>query len=303
MSTVLITGGTGLIGKLLCSALHEQGYSIKLLSRTVSSQSTYPTFHWNPDTHQISQDAFKDVDYIVHLAGENIGEQRWSENRKKRILESRMLSGQLLLDTIQQKGIALKGFISASAIGYYGGITSKKIFSEDDGAATDFLGQVCQAWESTAQGVADLGIRTTTLRIGVVLTPTGGALSKLAFPIRLWAGAALGSGRQYLPWIHVDDLIAIISNSIRDEKVSGVYNAVAPQHITNEDMTKQIAQILKRPLLLPRIPGFILKLIMGEMSAIVLEGSRVSSGKIENEGFSFLYPEVDQALKNLLKGD
>jgi len=300
MSTVLISGGTGLVGRRLSSVLNKLGYEVMHLSRAEPTDSTYPTYKWNPDHQEIADDAISRADYIIHLAGVNISEIKWSDKRKQQILESRVKSGELLVQSIRKNEKKIKAFISASAVGFYGAETSERIFNEDDNSASDFLGKTCESWEKPARAVSSEGIRSVVLRIGLVLAQGGGALPKMIAPIKYGVGSALGDGKQYIPWIHIDDLIGIIVKSIKDEQLNGAYNAVAPATTNNEMLIKTAASILKKPLFMPKVPAALLRLFLGEMSDIVLKGSRVSAEKILHAGYRFIYPELRAALKDLL---
>ena len=300
MKKVLITGGSGLIGRHLVPMLKEKDYSVRLLSRRPLHDNGTPSYLWDPEKGEIDPRALDEVDFIIHLAGLNIGEKRWTPSRKKLIVDSRVRSGELLLDRIKSRKQKLQAFITASAIGYYGSLSSDTVFEEDAPAANDFLGQTCQQWESIADRFEEFGVRPVKVRTGVVLAKKGGALSKLSLPVRLGVGAFLGSGKQYMPWIHIDDLCRIIIHILEDPKLSGAYNAVAPEHCSNSELTRKIARQLRRPLWLPRVPAGLLRLIFGEMSVMLLEGSRVSSEKVREAGFSFHYPELEKALADLI---
>lgn len=239
------------------------------------------------------------ADFIIHLAGVNIGESRWTPNRKKQILDSRIKSGELLYHAIEHSERKPQAFISASAIGFYGAVSSDTLFEETAPAHSDFLGQTCASWEGVADRFEERGIRSVKIRTGIVLSKQGGALSKLSLPIKYGVGAPLGSGNQYMPWIHMEDLCGIFIHAIENKQLAGAYNAVAPEHITNRDLTKRIAAGLRKPLWLPNIPASFLRLLFGEMSSMLLRGSRISSEKIRAAGFSFQFPEIDLALQQL----
>ncbi len=300
MSTVLISGGTGLVGQRLSAALSQRGYEVMLLSRSEATDFTYSTYKWNPEQQEIAHDAISRADYVVHLAGINISEKRWTEARKKQIIASRVKSGKLLVSSIQENDKKIKAFISASAVGYYGGETRETIFIENDSPASDFLGSTCETWEKPAGAIAKQGIRSVVLRIGVVLAREGGALPKMISPIKYGVGSALGDGKQYIPWIHINDLVGILLKSIEDEEMRGTYNAVAPESTNNESFMKLAANILKKPYFMPKVPAGVLRLLLGEMSVIVLKGSRVSAKKIVKSGYEFIYPELKMALRELL---
>jgi uncharacterized protein (TIGR01777 family) len=299
MSQVLITGGSGLIGQNLGRSLQQSGHEVSILSRKSSPGSSIPSHYWDVEGQEISKELVNSCEYIVHLAGANIGQGRWTPARKRVIVESRIKSAQLIFDALDPKNNRLKAFISSSAIGYYGARTSDRIFTESDPPADDFLGQTCSEWEQAADQFADAGIRTVKIRTGIVLSKQGGALSRLQRPVRWGLGAPLGDGKQYMPWIHMDDLCAIFVHAMENENMVGAYNAVAPEHITNRELTSRLAQQLKKPLWLPNIPAFGMKLLFGEMAAMLLKGSRISSEKIRNTGFSFQFPDIDSALQEL----
>jgi len=301
MVKVLITGGTGLIGNQLRKTLLDRGYEVVILSRTNKSDSEIQTYLWNLDKNEIEKEAVNKVDYIIHLAGVNVSEGRWTSKRKQLILDSRIKSGELILENLDQQNNQLKAFITASGTGFYGTTTSEKIFTEVDSAANDFLGQVCEKWEAVADKFAKRGIRPVKIRTGVVLSNRGGALEKMLIPIELGIGSAIGNGNQYFPWIHIDDLCNIYIKAIEDITMKGAYNAVAPEYITNKQFTHTIARYLKKPFWFPNIPSFAIRVLFGKMSQILLNGSRISAEKILNSGFVFNYPKLQDALKQLIE--
>ena len=299
MSTILITGGTGLIGKHLSIMLSKKGYNVTVLSR---NQTTKPNcYYWNLETNYIDAKAVIEADYIIHLAGAGIADKRWTNERKIELIDSRVKSTNLLFRKIKELNPNLKAFIAASGIGYYGATTSTKIYEENDESGADFLSEICKLWENASNQFKTLNIRTVILRTGVVFSEKGGAFEKISKPFKLGVGAALGSGKQFIPWIHLEDLCNMYAEVIENTEINGVYNAVAPEHITNKTLSKQIAKVLKKPFWLPNIPSFFLKLFLGKMTIILLEGSRVSSRKIVATGFKFNYTTLTKALHNLLK--
>lgn len=299
MATVLVTGGTGLIGKRLCEKLKLAGYDVAVLSQVRYNKSDFPVFYWNWQKQEIDEIALKNSDFIIHLAGANIAGQRWSESRKKLIVDSRVESTEFLQSKIKELNISPKAFITASAVGYYGAITTKKVFKEINSPGTDFLATTCKLWEEAASNVFDPRIRTVQLRTGIVLTSTGGAIEKIIKPIKFGIGAILGSGKQAMPWIHVDDLCDMYIKAIQDVRLNGVYNAAAPDFQSNKTLTKALAKVVNKRIWLPNVPNFILKIIYGEMAVMLLYGSQVSSEKILNTGFEFKYPKLKEALKQL----
>lgn len=300
MATVLLTGGSGLIGRHLCRCLKEKGYEVTVLSRSRKNSSAISTYIWDIEKMEIEGEAIDNADYIIHLAGENIGEKRWTARRKQQIINSRIKTGQLLFEKVREQHKNLKAFISASAVGYYGAITSKSIFSENDPPADDFLGETCKKWEQTADRFQESGIRTVKIRTGIVLTKQGGVLSRLLTPVIMGIGSAIGNGKQYMPWIHIEDLCGIYIKAIEDVLMEGAYNAVAPDQKTNEEFTLTIARVCKKPFWFPHIPGFIIRLLLGEMSKMLLKGSRISSDKIQRSGYKFMFPDLESALTDLI---
>lgn len=299
MASILVTGGTGLIGKHLCEILLKKGHKVFILSRNSSNKPNI--FKWDIENNYIDENAIKNTDYIIHLAGAGIADKRWTPKRKKLLINSRVSSANLLYTKVKVLNPNLKGFIAASGIGFYGAITTNKIFTENDSAGNDFLSTICTHWENASLQFNALNIRTVILRTGVVLTKKGGALEKIVKPIKFGFGAALGTGKQYMPWIHIDDLCEMYVQAIENPELTGIYNAVAPEYCTNKILTKEIAEVLNKPLFLPNIPAPILRIILGKLSNILLEGSRVSSNKIVKTGFEFKFYTLKNALKNLLK--
>ncbi|MFK7755411.1 MAG: TIGR01777 family oxidoreductase [Flavobacteriales bacterium] len=298
---VVITGGTGLVGMRLSELLSESGYSVVHLSRTENLKAKFPQYKWDLNAGTLAPEALDNASYIIHLAGANVSEGKWTEKRKKAILDSRVKSGNLLFSEVKHQNIHLKAFIAASATGYYGAISTEQIFKETDPPATDFLGSVCKEWEASSFQFNKLNIRTVALRTGVVLTPNGGALKKLITPVKLGAGAAAGTGKQYMPWIHLDELCCMYIHAMKTTEMSGAYNAITAEHCTNTEFTRTLAKVLKRPFWPFKIPSFMLKLMFGEMSVIVLEGSRIDATKIQSSGYKFRFPYLKNTLEDLLK--
>ncbi len=297
---VLITGATGLVGTRLTEMLMQKGYQVSHLSRN-EQPGPIPTFQWDVKTGKIDDKAIEGKDCIVHLAGAGIADKSWTDQRKKEILESRTKSAELLYQSLKTKNHQVKTFVSASAIGIYGFAGDEKYFKESDAAANDFLANVVSQWEAAVDKIASLGIRVVKVRIGILLSEKGGALAEMIKPIKWGIGSPLGTGMQYMSWIHIDDVCSLFAMAIEKESMSGAYNAVSPHPATNKAFTKAVAQVLNKPLWLPNVPGFVLKLLLGEMSDLVLKGSRVSAEKIQGAGFEFEYAELDAALKDLLK--
>ncbi len=299
MASVLITGGSGLIGRHLTSMLMGRGYEVMLLSRRRTRESEVPMYVWDWENGKIEVGAIENADYIIHLSGANIGDQRWTKKRKQMIIDSRVKSAELLFEKVKSGGCKPKAFISASAIGYYGASSHDKIYTESDPPANDFLGFTCSQWEKAADRFNVMGSRVVKIRTGVVLTKEGGVLEKMTFPVKMGIGSALGTGKQYLPWIHIDDLCAIYLKALEDNQMSGAYNAVAPDHKTNTEFTRMLAEVLRKPLFFPKVPSVIIKLLFGEMSVTVLKGSRISAEKIIGTGYEFRFTDLNMALEDL----
>jgi uncharacterized protein (TIGR01777 family) len=300
MEKVLITGASGLLGNAIIENLKQEDFEIITLSRIKKSDKN--AFTWNVEKGEIDEEAVKKADYIIHLAGEGIADKKWTDKRKKQIIESRTKSTQLLLKAIKNSGVNIKAFISASAVGYYGAINSEKIFTENDLPANDFLGQSCKAWEDSVDEISKLGIRTVKFRIGVVLSNKGGALPKMAAPFKYYMGAILGNGKQYIPWVHINDVAKAFVFAIKNKNLSGAYNLVAPNGgVSNKEFSKTLSKVLSKPMFLPPVPSFALKFVLGEMADVVLKGSRVSSKKLVDSGFNFDYNDLEMALQSLIK--
>lgn len=300
---ILITGGTGLLGGHLVDFLSNKGMSIRLLSRRADLTAVVPRFEWNVKEKKIDPKALENVDILIHLAGAGVAEGRWTDKRKKEIIDSRIDSTQMLYEAVAEMQHKPQTLICASATGYYGHQEFEHESTEEESAGGDFLAQVCEKWESEADRFKDLGLRVVKLRTGVVFDESGGALQKMVQPIRYFVGAPLGTGKQIVPWIHWGDWCGAVGHLIEHKELSGAYNLVAPGPVTNAGLTRLIARVIRRPLLLPNVPAFALKLMLGEMSSIVLKGHKVSNKKLENSGYEFEYPSAEQALFELLSQD
>lgn len=294
MSKILITGGTGFVGTHLCTLLLKQGHDVVVLSRKKQQKIGIPIFTWNYEKDELEEDALQGIDYIVHLAGENIGHKRWTSLQKKKIYESRVMSIKLLARKLKEKEVHLKAFISASAIGYYGSVTSEHIFSETDPPASDFLGEICQTWEKTADTMQTVSDRVVKIRTGIVLSPGKEVYEKIVQPLNYKLIPILGNGKQYMPWVHIDDLCRIYLKSIEDKRMQGVYNAVAPHQSTYAEMMSQLKQSHKGFFLKINIPSFVLHLFLGEKAKLLLQGSRISADKIIQSDFKFEYSTIPQ---------
>jgi uncharacterized protein (TIGR01777 family) len=293
MKNILITGGSGLVGRRITLLLESKGYQVAWLSRTVQEQ-TY--FLWDVARQELDPQAIAWADAVVHLAGEGVAEKRWTADRKKRILESRTQSTQLLYTAIQQAEKKPNTFISASAIGYYGFNTGTNLMEEKSLPGKDFLAEVVLAWEKEVKKIEALPLRCVILRIGIVLDAQGGALAEMLKPP---VAAPLGSGAQWMSWIHIEDLARMFVFALEKTTLQGIYNAVGPHPATNQQLTKEAAAAKGKPYVSIGVPSFTLKLVLGEMAAMVLGGNRVSSQKIQKAGFEFEFPELKKALKDI----
>ena len=291
MKNILITGGSGLVGRRITLLLESKGYTVAWLSRK-PQQQTY--FLWDVEKKELDPQALEWADAVVHLAGEGVAEKRWTADRKKRILESRTQSTQLLYTAIQQAEKKPNTFISASAVGYYGFNTGTNLMEETSPSGDDFLAEVVLAWEKEVKKIEQLSVRCILLRVGIVLDANGGALGEMLKPP---VAAPLGSGDQWMSWIHIEDLARMFVFALEKTTLQGIYNAVGPHPATNQKLTKEAAAAKGKPYIGLGVPGFALKLVLGEMAAMVLGGNRVSSQKIQKAGFEFEFPELKKALK------
>lgn len=306
MQTVLITGGTGLIGKAITTLLTDKGYHVILLTRKAPKEkSDAPNIDfalWDIKKRTIDISALQKADHVIHLAGAGVVDKKWTAAYKKEILESRTESSKLLITTLKNNSNKVKTIVSASAIGWYGedAVKDGKVFVETDAAATGFLGETCRLWEQSISQFEAPGKRLVKLRTGIVLSNNGGALAAFKKPIIFGVAAILGNGKQVVSWIHIDDLCRMYIVAIENDLLSGVYNAVAPEPVTNKTLTIELANTMKGKFYIPlHVPVFILKIMLGERSLEVLRSTTVSCTKIQQTGFTFLYPTIKTALKQL----
>lgn len=298
---ILITGGTGFVGRHLTKLLVANGFSVSIMSRTkkVNTENVF-YYTWDVEKQTMEEEAVQKADYIIHLAGANIAGKPWTDQRKNEIVSSREQAAQLIYDTLQKTNTELEAFVSASAVGIYGAMNGQAICHEDMQPANDFLGLTCQKWEAAADAFEKLGIRTVKIRTGLVMGENDGFLKKLAPVFKFKLGAALGSGKQYMPWIHIDDLCRIYLEAIQNPEMRGAYNAAVSDDTTNESFSKALAKVYGYKLWLPNVPSFLIKLVLGEMSKLLLTGRRVSDAKIKKLGFQFKHTNLEATLKDCL---
>ncbi|WP_298239069.1 TIGR01777 family oxidoreductase [uncultured Algibacter sp.] len=298
---VLITGATGLVGQEIVKLCREKDIKVNYLTTRVSKiqqKDDYQGFYWNPNKQEIDENCFKGVDAIIHLSGASVS-KRWTTSYKKEILSSRIASTELLINSLKGETHSIKQIISASAIGIYSDSLINYYDQSSNKYSEAFLGRVVQSWEKAVDGFLDFNITVSKIRIGLVLSNNGGALQEMVKPIKFGLGASFGTGKQWQSWIHVQDLASMFLY-VLEKNISGIYNGVAPNPVTNNELTKTIATVLKRPLFLPNIPKVFMKFILGEMYTLLYDSQRVSSKKIENKGFYFKFHHLKPALEDLL---
>jgi len=307
MATILITGGTGMIGTHLSKQLVGAGHQVIILTRnTDRHQRAQPGIsyaNWDFEAQVIDANAISGTDCIIHLAGAGVADQRWNQRRKEEIVSSRVKSSQLLIKAMQTIPNNIQTIISASGIGWYGADTAASLkdgFNEEAPADREFLGETCRLWEEHIQPVTALGKRLVIFRIGIVLSHSGGALKEFIKPLKAGVAAILGHGRQNISWVHIDDLCSMMQMAMEDSNMQGVYNAVAPEVTNNQTLTLSLAKAMRGRFFIPiHVPAFVLKLILGEMSVEVLKSAKVNSFKIQSAGFHHSYPTLQKAIEQL----
>jgi uncharacterized protein len=293
---VLISGATGLIGSALIPELESGGHQITRLTRSPGSGSDVG---WNPDAGEIDASRLEGHDAVVHLAGENIGEGRWTPEKKRRILESRAKGTRLLAETIASLPEPPRVMVSASAVGYYGD-RGNELLREDSGPGSDFLAEVCKAWEAAADPAREAGVRVVHPRNGIVLSTQGGALARTLPIFKLGGGGRIGSGRQWWSWVAMADVVGAILHSLTDDSVEGPVNVGSPNPLTNAEYTRVLGKVLNRPTIFP-LPAPAARLMLGEVAdALLLASQRMEPAKLKETGYDFRYPELDGALRHLL---
>ena len=298
MATILIAGGTGLIGKRLSQIFVEKGYEVILLSRKGNLSASPKKYKWDIPNKFIEAAAIQKADYVINLAGAAIADRRWTTQRKKEIIDSRLNSTRLLLDSFKKINKKPKMYIAASAIGFYGD-TNEEWMDENSKSAEGFLSKVCVLWEKASKEFEDWNVATSIIRVGIVFSSRGGALQKMLPSYQFGLGTYFASGTQYYSWIHIEDICQIFV-AVLENNWTGIYNGVAPHPISNKQLAKDIATALDKNSLIISIPKFALRLAMGEMADVVLVGSRVSSKKLENLGFQFQFPKLIPAVRDIV---
>jgi uncharacterized protein len=299
MAKILISGGSGLIGKSLSQLLLKNKHEVQWLSREEGEYNGIRKFKCDIEKKEIDADAFKNVDVLINLAGAGIVDKRWTDSYKKSIINSRVDTSALLLDCIQKNNIRLKTFIGASAVGFYGSNMSEEVFTENQKAGDDFMALTCAEWENSYLPFQAYTQQQIVFRIGIVLAKNGGALKKMIVPFKFGMGSALGSGKQYLPWIHIYDLCALFLHGINNPSIKGAYNAVSGEIINNQQFSKALSKSLNRPYFLPNVPEFLLKTFLGERHLAITRGLKISNQKIVDTGFKFEFNHIDEALQNI----
>ena len=301
MQTVLIAGGTGLLGNRLSHLLREKNYRVIHLSRKENLNAEFPAYRWDLSKKTIDETAISQADYIINLAGAGVADARWTKARKKLIIDSRVDSTALLKSYIEQKKPPAKAYLSASAIGYYGNRGDQLLKESDPPGERGFLPKSVKAWENAIREVSDTGIRTVAFRIGIVLSTRGGALEKMLLPFNFFNGAYFGDGSMWYSWIHIEDMACMFIEAIENERLRGFYNGVAPNPATNKEIIYACKKALGKPALILPAPAIALRTAMGEMADMILDSARVSAEKIEQAGFIFKFPELLPAIKDLLE--
>lgn len=298
---ILITGGSGFLGKKIAKALYSKGHEIRILSRSKREHPEYQYFTWNIKKGEIEKGALDGVEAVIHLAGAGIVEEAWTPQRKEELVFSRVEPIHLLAKKFQEIGQAPTVLVSASGIGLYGVDQGERRLDENSPATEEFVPQIVVAWEKAVRQFSQaLNCRECRIRVGIVLDKEEGALPKMAKPVQYFVGSPLASGRQWVSWIHVKDVVKLFCTAIEKPEMQGPYNAVAPNPVRNAELTKEIAKTLKRPLFLPNVPAFVLKLILGERAELVTGSLRVKNSTLSNEFFDF--PSISHCLEDIYSG-
>lgn len=297
---VLITGGTGLVGKKLSEGLTKKGHEVRVFSRAKRTGDGIKYFQWDLKSGTIEEEALQDVDVLVHLVGAGIVDEKWTDERKQLIIDSRIGPLDLLKSEFDKIGHKPKAIISASAIGFYGFGRGEEHVDENSKPGDDYLAHVTKLWEKAVEEFANAyKIREARIRIGIVMDKNEGALPKMALPVKLGVGSALGDGKQWTSWIHIDDLVELFVVAIENENYTGAYNAVAPNPVRNNEFVKIVGKVLKRPIWAPNVPAFVLRIILGERARLVLEGTFVKNDRLIQAGFKFSFASLEHAIEDI----
>jgi uncharacterized protein (TIGR01777 family) len=299
MAKILISGGNGMLGKAITEELLHKGHTVNWLCRKPVIENKVKVFLWDPASRSIDLKAFEGVEHLINLSGSNIAGKPWNKKNKAEIYRSRVDSTAFLLETMQQNNILLKTTCGASATGYYGNEHKEAFCDENTAAGSDFLAQVCRNWEKTYETFAPKQTRLVILRIGIVLSEQGGIYAKLRPLVKTGLAAVIGSGKNYISWIHIRDLVRLFVFAIENPAVHGIYNATASEPKNLEDFTRMMATSLNRNVFLPRLPSFLLRLVLGERASLLVKGCRVKNDKIRALGFNFEFPQLSSALSDL----
>lgn len=299
MAKILITGGSGLLGRAISERLIQKGHRVAWLSRHPMQVQNIEVFTWDPIKQTLQDGAFTDIDTVIHLAGSGITDKRWTDKRKQELIDSRVESSAFIWNQILKNKAPVKRFIGASAIGIYGCGFSEDTFTENSVGPIDFLSTTCIKWEKSYAPITAAGISTCVIRIGIVLSKDGGAFPVMSAPFKYGMGSPLGKGSQYFPWIHIHDLASAFAFAVDQPNMTGAYNAVSNEFLTNREFSRQLAKQLHKPFFLPAVPEWFLKLLLGERVLAICRGVKVSPQKLLDQGFTFEYSKCEEALKDL----
>ncbi len=301
MSTVLIAGGSGLIGSRLSEALKGKGLEVLHLSRRKRPDAEFTTYQWDIDKGFVEEEAIRRADYVINVSGAGIADKPWTQKRKEAIVSSRVDGNRLLRSEFERLGHKPRAFLSSAAVGYYGG-RGDEWLDETAEPDTGFYSESCIAWEESIMEMKEeAGIRTVAFRLGIVLSTQGGALEKILLPFHFFLGTYFGNGQQWYSWIHIDDVCRMFAYAMENEQMEGIYNGVSPHPVTNKKLVEELKHALDKPALVMPVPAIALRLAMGEMADVILSSARASSQKLERAGFEFGHPDLPEALKDLLE--